>query len=170
MPDPVLVQRTTQIEDIEIESTTSFSEGAGDARKLGSAARRRNIGAVCSSLKASAGKKLEGVPELWIFNRRDHGGLLQITGERRKAARYDIGNPPTANRMTQHQLPAALFVLRRVVLYENRIGGATFECVGLCRSLDSLARNARPSVARQLDASLERVLVKRPAEQEDING
>jgi Domain of unknown function DUF302 len=109
--------------------STFLSEGAGDARKLGSAARRRNIGAVCSSLKASARKKLEGVPELWIFNRRDHGGLLQITGERRKAARYDIGNPPTANRMTQHQLPAALFAPRRVVLYENRIGGATFECV-----------------------------------------
>ena len=58
----------------------SLSEGAGGARKLGCAARRRNIGAVCSSLKASA-RRLEGVPELWIFNTRDHGGLRQITGE-----------------------------------------------------------------------------------------
>jgi hypothetical protein len=82
--------------------STFLSEGAGDARKLGSAARRRNIGAVCSSLKASARKKLEGVPELWIFNRRDHGGLLQITGQPGKAVQYDIGNPLTASRMTQH--------------------------------------------------------------------
>jgi len=108
--------------------STSLSEGAGNARKLGSAARRRNIGAVCSSLKASARRKLEGVPELWIFDRRDHGGLLQITGEPRKAVQYDIGNPLTASRMTQHQLPAALAAPLRVVLYENRAGGATFEC------------------------------------------
>jgi len=108
--------------------STSLSEGAGDARKLGSAARRRNIGAVCSSLKASARKKLEGVPELCIFNTRDHGGLLQITGEPRKAVQYDIGNPLTASRMTQHELPAALAAPLRVVLYENRAGGATFEC------------------------------------------
>ena len=87
--------------------STFLSEGAGDARKLGSAARRRNIGAVCTSLKASARKKLEGVPELWIFNRRDHGGLLQITGQPGKAVQYDIGNPLTASRITQHQLPAA---------------------------------------------------------------
>jgi len=105
----------------------SLSEGAGGARKLGSAARRRNIGAVCSSLKASARKKLEGGPQLWIFNRRDHGGLLQITGEPRKAVQYDIGNPLTA-RTTQHQLPAALCAPLRVVLYENRAGRATFEC------------------------------------------
>jgi hypothetical protein len=78
-------------------------------------------------LKATARKKLEGGPQLWIFNRRDHGGLLQITGEPRKAVQYDIGNPLTA-RTTQHQLPAALCAPLRVVLYENRAGRATFEC------------------------------------------
>jgi hypothetical protein len=30
--------------------------------------------------------------------------------------------------MTQHELPAALAAPLRVVLYENRAGGATFEC------------------------------------------
>ena len=72
--------------------------------------------------------------------------------------------------MTQHQLPAALSAPLRVVQYENRAGRTTFECDGVCRCLDSSARNARPAVARQLDTSLERVLVKRPAEQEDIHG
>ena len=93
---------------------------------LESSAPQLDAGA-CGSLKASARKKLEGGPQLWIFNRRDHGGLLQITGEPRKAVQYDIGNPLTA-RTTQHQLPAALCAPLRVVLYENRAGRATFEC------------------------------------------
>ena len=125
MPDPVLVQRTTQIEDIKIESTTSLSEGAGGARKLGSAARRRNIGAVCSSLKASARRVF---PSFWIFDRRDHGGLLQITGEPGKAVQYDIGNLLTVSRMTRHRCRPRSSRRCKVVLYENRAGRATSEC------------------------------------------
>ena len=147
----------------------SLSEGAGGARKLGSAARRRNIGAVCSSLKASARKKLEGGLQLWIFNRRDHGGLLQITGEPRKAVQYDIGNRlPLGRRSTSCRPRSA----RRCASCCTRteLAARPSNVTGLGRCLDSLARNARPAVARQLDTSLERVLVKRPAEQEDIHG
>ena len=72
-------------------------------------------------------RKLERGPELSIFNSRDHGGLLQIAGQPRKAVQYDIGNPLTASRMSQHQLPASLYAPLRVVLYENEAGCATFE-------------------------------------------
>ena len=167
MPDLVLVQRTTQIEDIKIESTTSLSEGAGGARKLGSAARRRNIGAVCSSLKASARRVF---PSFWIFDRRDHGGLLQITGEPGKAVQYDIGNLRTVSRMTQHRCRPRSSRRCASCCTRTELAARPSNVTRLCRSLDSLARNARPAVARQLDTSLERVLVKRPAEQEDIHG
>ena len=40
---------------------------------------------------------------------------------------YEIGNPLTATRMTQHQLPASLYAPLRVVLYENEAGHAVFE-------------------------------------------
>jgi hypothetical protein len=53
--------------------------------------------------------------------------MLQITGQPGKAVQYDIGNPLTATRMTQHQLPASLYVPLRVVLYENEAGRATSE-------------------------------------------
>jgi hypothetical protein len=72
-------------------------------------------------------RKLERGPELSIFNSRVHGGLLQIAGQPRKAVQYDIGNPLTASRMSQHQLPASLYAPLRVVLYENEAGCATFE-------------------------------------------
>jgi uncharacterized protein (DUF302 family) len=113
-----------------------------------------------AALKASARKKLEGVPELWIFNRRDHGGLLQITGQPRKAAQYDIGNPLTATRMTQHQLPASLYAPLRVALYENEAGHAIFEYDRPASLLGQFGDDRVTAVARELDASLERVLVK----------
>jgi hypothetical protein len=58
----------------------------------------------------------ENGPELSIFLTRDHGALLQIAGQPRKALQYDIGNPITASLMTRHQLPAALYAPIRVVL------------------------------------------------------
>jgi Domain of unknown function DUF302 len=59
--------------------------------------------------------------------RRDHGALLQISCKRRKALQYDIGNPPTASKMTRHQLLAALYAPRRVVLFEDEQGKGIFE-------------------------------------------
>ncbi len=72
-------------------------------------------------------KELERGSELFIFLKRDHGALLQLTGRSRKAMQYEIGNPLTATRMTRHEMPAALYGPLRVVLYENAAGGATFE-------------------------------------------
>jgi hypothetical protein len=45
---------------------------------------------------------LEALPELSIFQSRDHGTLLQIAGLAQKAVQYDIGNPNTASKMTRH--------------------------------------------------------------------
>ena len=135
----------------------SLSEGAGGARKLGSAARRRNIGAVGSSLKASARRVFRS---FWIFDRRDHGGLLQITGQPCKAVQYAIGNPLTATRMTKHQLAASLYAPLRVVLYETEAGHAVFEYDRPSSLLGQFGDERVTAVARELDASLERKLVK----------
>ena len=70
---------------------------------------------------------LEEGPELSIFQRRDHGRVLQIIGLARKALQYDVGNPLTASKMTRHQLPAALYAPFRAVLYEDPEGRAVFE-------------------------------------------
>jgi hypothetical protein len=72
-------------------------------------------------------KALEALPELNIFQIRDHGEVLSIAGLKRKALQYDIGNPYIASRMTRHQLAAAQYAPFRVVLYEDAQGRAVFE-------------------------------------------
>ena len=41
-------------------------------------------------------RRLETAPDLSIFLCRDHGRLLRLYGEDRKAVQYEIGNPLTA--------------------------------------------------------------------------
>jgi hypothetical protein len=76
-----------------------------------------------------AKEALQRGPELSIFTARDHGGLLRTAGLARKAVQYEIGNPLTATRMTQLELPAALYAPLRVLLYENEDVRAVFEYV-----------------------------------------
>jgi len=100
------------------------------------------------------------VRKLSIFNSGDHGGLLQITGQPRKAVQYEIGNPLTATRMTQRQLPASLYAPLRIVLYENEAGRAVFEYDRPSSLFGQFGDERVTAVARELDASLEGVLVK----------
>jgi len=110
-----------------------------------------------------ARRELEQAPELSIFGFRDHGGLLKIYGLQRKAIQYDIGNPLTASRTTQHQLSAALYAPIRVLLRESAEGGAAFEYdrpVSVFGQFNNADVNA---VAQELDRHLQAVLQKAAA-------
>ena len=160
MPDPVMIQRTIPVEHVRIESAKPFAEVK--AALEGSVPQLDTM--IFTLLQRGesdrARQQLERGPELSIFNRRDHGGLLQITGRPRKAVQYDIGNPLTATRMTQHQLSASLYAPLRVVLYENEAGRAIFEYDRPSSLFGQFDDERVTAVARELDASLERVLVK----------
>jgi len=160
MPDPVIIQRTTQVEHIKIESEKSFSDVRTALESLVPQLDARIFVLLQYGESDRARKELERGPELSIFGSRDHGGLLQITGQPRKAAQYDIGNPLTATRMTQHQLPASLYAPLRVVLYESDAGRATFEYDRPSSLFGQFGDERVTAVARELDASLERLLVK----------
>ena len=71
-----------------------------------------------------------------------------------------IGNPLTVTRMTQHQLPAALYAPLRVVLYENEAGRAVFEYDRPSSLFGQFGDERVTAVGRELDAHLETVLVK----------
>jgi uncharacterized protein (DUF302 family) len=160
MPDPVITQRTMQVEHTKIESRKSFSEVKAALESSVPQLDARVFVLLQYGESDRAREELERGPELSIFNSRDHGGLLQITGQPRKALQYDIGNPLTASRMTQHQLPASLYAPLRVVLYENEAGRATFEYDRPSSLFGQFGDECVTAVARELDASLERVLVK----------
>ena len=105
-----------------------------------------------------AREALQRGPELAIFSARDHGGLLRTAEFERKAMQYEIGDPLTATRMTQHQLPASLYAPLRVVLYESEAGHAVFEYDRPSSLFGQFGDERVTAVARELDASLERVL------------
>ena len=105
-----------------------------------------------------AGERANG-PKLWLFLTRDHGSLLATEGRRAKAYQYEIGNPLTAERMTRHELPAALYAPLRVLLYEESSGRAFFEYDRPSSLFGQFGDEQVTEVGRELDDELERVLL-----------
>ena len=160
MPDPTVTHRTIQLEHVKIESRNSFAAVKAALESLVPQIDARIFVLLQYGESERARQELERGPELSIFSSRDHGGLLQITGQPRKAVQYAIGNPLTATRMMQRQLQAALYAPLRVMLYENEAGRATFEYDRPSSLLGQFGDERVAAVARELDASLESVLVK----------
>ena len=160
MRDSIITERTVQVEHVRIKSTKPFSEVKAALETSVPQLDTGIFGLLQRGESERARRELEQGPQLSIFNSRDHGGLLQITGQPRKAVQYDIGNPLTATRMTQHRLPASLYAPLRVVLYENEAGHATFEYDRPSSLFGQFGDERVTAVARELDASLEGALVK----------
>jgi uncharacterized protein (DUF302 family) len=101
---------------------------------------------------------LEALPELSIFQSRNHGEVLQIAGLTRRALQYDIGNPDTASKMTRHQLAAAQYAPFRVVLYEDAEGRAVFEYDKPSSLFGQFGDPAVTLIAEGLDRAIERAI------------
>ena len=150
--------RAIQVEHVVMRSTKSFAEVR--------AALEHSVPLLnpeVSSLIAKADAKqlretLEAGPELSIFLSRDHGSLLRIAGDARKAVQYEIGNPLTASKMTRHQLAAGLYAPLRVLLYEDQEGGSVFEYDQPSSLFGQFRDQQVDGVARGLDLALERAL------------
>src|SRR5262249_12706526 len=61
---------------------------------------------------------MAGPSGLMLFSTSDHGTLLRIVGQQRKAVQYVVGNPLFAVEMTRHAIGAALDAPLRVLIYE----------------------------------------------------
>ena len=160
MPEAVITQQTIQVEHVRIEAAKPFAEVKAALEEfvplldpvIPEALRQGDI--------ERAKEALQRGPQLAIFSARDHGGLLRIVGLARKAVQYEIGNPLTASRMTQHQLPASLYAPLRVLLYENEAGRAVFEYDRPSSLFGQFGDERVTAVGCELDAKLESVLVK----------
>ncbi len=62
-----------------------------------------------------------------LFGTQDHGALLRLAGQKRKAIQYVVGNPLFAVQMTQHDIRASLYAPLRVLIYENEDGKTCVE-------------------------------------------
>ena len=150
--------RTIQVEHVIIRSTKSFAEVRATLEHS-----LPNLNPEITSLMVSGDtkrlqEKLEAGPELAIFLSRDHGGLLRITGQARKAVQYEIGNPLTASKMTRHQLAAGLYAPLRIVLYEDQDGRSVFEYDRPSSLFRQFRDRQVDDVAHGLDIALERAL------------
>jgi uncharacterized protein (DUF302 family) len=95
-----------------------------------------------------------------LFRTSDHGALLRLAGQKKKAIQYLVGNPLFAIRMTQHDIRASLYAPLRVLLYEDEHGKACVE-YDKPSSLFGQFGNAKVTdVATMLDRKLERLVAK----------
>ena len=95
-----------------------------------------------------------------LFRTSDHGSLLRLVGQKKKAIQYLVGNPLFAIQMTQHDIRASLYAPLRVLLYENEHGKTCVE-YDKPSSLFGQFGNAKVTdVATMLDRKLEQLVAK----------
>ena len=123
---------------------------------------------VYQSLRAGADadkirKKIEamaGPSGFMLFRTSDHGALLRLAGQKKKALQYLVGNPLFAIQMTQHDVRASLYAPLRVLIYENEEGKICVE-YDKPSSLFGQFGNARVAdIAAMLDRKLEQLVAK----------
>src|SRR5262245_53168875 len=52
---------------------------------------------------------MAGSSGFMLFGKNNHGALLRLAGQKRKAVQYVVGNPLFAVRMTRHDVRAGLY-------------------------------------------------------------
>ena len=65
---------------------------------------------------------MAGPSGFMLFATHNHGALLRLAGQKRKAIQYVVGNPLFALQMTQHDIRASLYAPLRVLIYEDKEG------------------------------------------------
>jgi uncharacterized protein (DUF302 family) len=70
---------------------------------------------------------MAGPSGFMLFGTQDHGALLHLAGQKRKAIQYVVGNPLFALQMTQHDIRASLYAPLRVLIFENENGKTCVE-------------------------------------------
>jgi uncharacterized protein (DUF302 family) len=162
LAEPILTAEAIRVEHIRIVSAKKFEQVKAALESQVPQLDPAVIG-VLSAGDMTRAQELERGAPLFIFLTRDHGALLRAQGGARNAVQYDIGNPLTASLMTKHKLQAGLYAPLRVVLYENKNGGATFEYDKPSTLFGQFGDAGVDKVASELDLELEQAL-RRAAE------
>ena len=103
---------------------------------------------------------LAGRSGFMLFRTSDHGALLRLVGQKKKAVQYLVGNPLFAIRMTQHDVRAGLYAPLRVLLYENEDGKTCVEYDRPSSLFGQLGNANVTEVATMLDRKLEQLVAE----------
>jgi uncharacterized protein (DUF302 family) len=116
------VRRTTDkpFDDVAKGFEAQLGKFDGDVRKAATASEDTEE----AKAKIAA---MAGPSGFMLFSTSDHGALLRLAGQKRKAIQYVVGNPVFALQMTQHDIRASLYAPLRVLIYENEDGKTCVE-------------------------------------------
>jgi uncharacterized protein (DUF302 family) len=98
---------------------------------------------------------MAGPSGFMLFRTSDHGALLRLAGQTKKAVQYLLGNPLFAIRMTQHDIRAGLYAPLRVLLYENEEGKTCVEYDEPSTLFGQFGNGKVAEIAAMLDRKLE---------------
>ncbi len=119
------------VDHVHLETDKPFEDVAKDLeRQLGRFDPEvyRSLAASGDTEKARARIEASaGTSGFMLFGTNDHGALLRLAGQKRKAIQYVVGNPLFALQMTQHDIRASLYAPLRVLLYEDKDGKTCLE-------------------------------------------
>jgi uncharacterized protein (DUF302 family) len=144
---------------VRVETNRPFAEVIGDFEsRLGrydpAVSGALASGSVDAEVVRDRIRAMAGPSGLMTFGTIDHGALLSLLGEPRRAVQYVLGNPLVAVEMTRHALGAGLYAPLRVLISEVE-AGRTFVEYDLPSSLFGRLGDERiTQVARTLDRKL----------------
>jgi uncharacterized protein (DUF302 family) len=98
---------------------------------------------------------MAGSSGFMLFGTTDHGSLLTLADQQRKAVQYILGNPLIAIEMTRHNLAAGLYAPLRVLVYEDDRRRTCLEYDKPSSLFGQFNDDRIPSVASVLDRKLE---------------
>ncbi len=95
-----------------------------------------------------------------LFRTSDHGSLLRLVGQKKKAIQYLLGNPLFAIQMTQHDIRASLYAPLRVLIYEDEQGKTCLEYDRPSSLFGQFGNAEVTDVATMLDRKMEQLVAK----------
>ena len=103
---------------------------------------------------------MAGPSGFMLFATHNHGALLRLAGQQRKAIQYVVGNPLFALRMTQHDVRASLYAPLRVLIYENDEGKTCVDYDKPSSLFGQFANERISPTAAMLDRKLEALVAE----------
>ena len=103
---------------------------------------------------------MAGPSGFMLFGTQNHGALLRIARQQRKAVQYVVGNPLFALLMTQHDIRAALYAPLRVLVYEDKEGKTCVEYDRPSSLFGQFGNDRIAPTAAMLDRKLEALVAE----------
>ena len=154
--------RKVTIEHVHVETEKPFGEVAAALEaRMGKfdpiVLEELGRGADPESARARL-ERMAGPSGFMLFDTQNHGALLRLAGQERKAVQYVVGNPLFALQMTQHDVRASLYAPLRVLLYEDEEGKTCVEYDRPSSLFGQFGKANVTEVAAMLDRKLERLV------------